>query len=219
MSLSPSIREETWKPHVQADEDELQLLERDWDPRTIAMRLLLICRTNAFGSGNHKSDIVLYLTLSRLNYSCIPNAYHVYDRNSGNMLLTTNREIQVGEEITVSYIDCYHPREQRQLALRPLRLICKCPACDLSHTEQHLHEKRVRRLEELSQTNYLGESRNIKPDIYHSMTRREAAVKDARELIELLTSHHSTKLLCVEVYVDMSRRSPQYASARCLLFI
>ncbi|OCT99112.1 hypothetical protein XELAEV_18004903mg [Xenopus laevis] len=81
---------------------------------------------NCEGSG-------LYLLQSCCNHSCVPNAEASFPDNNFILHLTALEDIQPGEEICISYLDCCQrdrSRHSRQKILRENYLfMCSCPKC------------------------------------------------------------------------------------------
>lgn len=74
----------------------------------------------------------LFLTFSRMNHSCEPNALWDTDLNgrSGIMSVWAEKDIQPGEEITISYIAVVNkPRDKRRQILRRWGFDCQCTKC------------------------------------------------------------------------------------------
>ncbi|XP_015273772.1 PREDICTED: SET and MYND domain-containing protein 5 [Gekko japonicus] len=81
---------------------------------------------NCEGSG-------LFVLQSCCNHSCIPNAEASFPDNNFTLHLTALEDIQPGEEICISYLDCCQrdrSRHSRHKALRENYLFtCSCPKC------------------------------------------------------------------------------------------
>ncbi|KAJ1212993.1 hypothetical protein NDU88_000632 [Pleurodeles waltl] len=81
---------------------------------------------NCEGSG-------LYMLQSCCNHSCIPNAETSFPDNNFLLHLTALDDIQKGEEVCISYLDCCQrerSRHSRHKALRENYLfVCSCPKC------------------------------------------------------------------------------------------
>ncbi|XP_029449811.1 histone-lysine N-methyltransferase SMYD3 [Rhinatrema bivittatum] len=72
----------------------------------------------------------LYPSMSLLNHSCDPNCVIVFEGRC--LLLRTIREIQLGEELTISYIDVMMPTADRQIQLkRQYCFECTCNRCQI----------------------------------------------------------------------------------------
>ncbi|XP_029450477.1 SET and MYND domain-containing protein 5 isoform X1 [Rhinatrema bivittatum] len=81
---------------------------------------------NCEGSG-------LYVLQSCCNHSCIPNAETSFPDNNFLLHLTALEDIQPGEEICISYLDCCQRDRSRHSRHKILRenylFICSCPKC------------------------------------------------------------------------------------------
>ncbi|XP_043920389.1 SET and MYND domain-containing protein 5 [Protopterus annectens] len=81
---------------------------------------------NCEGSG-------LYILQSCCNHSCMPNAETSFPNNNFLLHLTAVADIEPGEEICISYLDCCQrerSRHSRQKILRENYLFtCSCPKC------------------------------------------------------------------------------------------
>lgn len=65
-------------------------------------KIVLIFITNAFDAPPHSGGgAALFLTVSRVNHSCVPNASKDPDITPGHLGLRADRDIKAGEEITV----------------------------------------------------------------------------------------------------------------------
>ena len=72
----------------------------------------------------------VFLEISRLNHSCVPNLHWAYNEELGHMTIHATRDITAGAELTVSYIPGdMRTREQRHLRLEPYDFVCECEAC------------------------------------------------------------------------------------------
>ncbi|RMC12585.1 hypothetical protein DUI87_10107 [Hirundo rustica rustica] len=70
----------------------------------------------------------LYPSMSLLNHSCDPNCVIVFE--GYQLLLHSVREIQIGEELTISYIESLMPTRERQKQLvRQYCFECDCLLC------------------------------------------------------------------------------------------
>lgn len=68
---------------------------------------------------------------SCMNHSCCPNAkaFKREEDRDGQAVIIAVRQISVGEEITISYIDEDLPYEERQALLADYGFKCCCPKC------------------------------------------------------------------------------------------
>lgn len=81
---------------------------------------------NCEGSG-------LYMLQSCCNHSCIPNAETSFPDNNFLLYLTALEDIEAGEEICISYLDCCQRERSRHSRNKILRenylFTCSCPKC------------------------------------------------------------------------------------------
>ncbi|GAB2285290.1 Histone-lysine N-methyltransferase atxr2 [Dionaea muscipula] len=68
---------------------------------------------------------------SCMNHSCCPNAraFKGEEDRDGQAAIIALKPIQVGEEVTISYIDEDLPYNERQALLADYGFICECPKC------------------------------------------------------------------------------------------
>ncbi|RMY19741.1 hypothetical protein D0867_04501 [Hortaea werneckii] len=91
---------------------------------------LAIFKTNCVQAGmGGQYGYAVFLTYSRLNHSCSPNAHHAYNEREGLEMLHTVRNITSGEEITVSYINVLRTSSQRAAELQQWGFACACECC------------------------------------------------------------------------------------------
>ncbi|XP_059572114.1 histone-lysine N-methyltransferase SMYD3 isoform X1 [Alligator mississippiensis] len=76
----------------------------------------------------------LYPSMSLLNHSCDPNCVIVFE--GYQLLLHSVREIQIGEELTISYIESLMPSNERQKQLkRQYCFECDCLQCQTQNKD------------------------------------------------------------------------------------
>ncbi|KAI6834186.1 hypothetical protein KC340_g2091 [Hortaea werneckii] len=91
---------------------------------------LAIFKTNCVQAGmGGQYGYAVFLTYSRLNHSCSPNAHHAYNEREGLEMLHAVRNITSGEEITVSYINLLRTSSQRAAELQQWGFACACECC------------------------------------------------------------------------------------------
>ena len=72
----------------------------------------------------------VYFIPSLCNHSCDPNVDVGFEDGSSRMTLRARREIEAGEELSITYVDAGLPRETRQRTLlQGYGFTCMCPAC------------------------------------------------------------------------------------------
>ena len=67
-----------------------------------------------------------------INHSCDPNIVIEWDDDPNEPLkanVKAVRPIEIGEELSFSYIDCNLPYEERQFKLRDYGFVCQCNKC------------------------------------------------------------------------------------------
>ncbi|KAJ6635211.1 Histone-lysine N-trimethyltransferase SMYD5 [Pseudolycoriella hygida] len=76
----------------------------------------------------------LYVTQSKINHSCVPNAVITFPSSDHTLSLLALDDIKCGDEITISYLDdCSvgRSRHSRQKDLMENYLfVCRCPKCE-----------------------------------------------------------------------------------------
>jgi hypothetical protein len=79
------------------------------------------------------------ITLSKLNHSCTPSAKPAFTSGTAELHLVATRDIKVGEEVTVSYVDtskrskdnAMEARRRRRMELaRGWHFACSCARCE-----------------------------------------------------------------------------------------
>lgn len=90
--------------------------------------------SNSYGDG-------VYELGSRFNHSCTPNC-NQSNTGDGKMAIYSVRDVQAGEELTVSYTSIDQPHEARQNHLDHYGFVCDCSACDLATEKGRQSEER-----------------------------------------------------------------------------
>ncbi|KAK4454674.1 hypothetical protein QBC34DRAFT_392352 [Podospora aff. communis PSN243] len=95
-----------------------------------AREILCKIQTNAFNrldADTGMAGIFLDAELSMINHSCVPNAFIGFDKRTA--MLRAERDIAVGDEIEISYIDNTLPKPAREEGLRLYHFECRCARC------------------------------------------------------------------------------------------
>ncbi|KAK3320136.1 hypothetical protein B0T19DRAFT_488318 [Cercophora scortea] len=109
-----------------------------------------VLRTNAFNTMiGEVPHMALYPEVSRINHACKPNAYTRFIPRSLEVSVAAVRDIQPGEEITISYITIGQETVQRKRALEVWGFECKCSLCSSSQNEIAASDARRRQIETL----------------------------------------------------------------------
>lgn len=106
------------RSYATANKIQLNEANKEW-----YVKMVKKLRCNAY-VGPAKST-VLYKTASYFNHSCTPSADYFINEN-GTISITALRDIQTGEEITISYIDGVCSKEE---VMKRFGFKCKCPLC------------------------------------------------------------------------------------------
>ncbi|KAL6766422.1 hypothetical protein ACKKBG_A35940 [Auxenochlorella protothecoides x Auxenochlorella symbiontica] len=104
--------------------------EGQQDPAGAAAREVAVF-VEAYGDALSVSGTGFYRLQSCCNHSCRPNT-HAFKRDqdtTGAAVLVALRDISLGEEITISYIDEDAPLQERQDALAEYEFLCTCEKC------------------------------------------------------------------------------------------
>ena len=102
-------------------------------------RAYSIHRNNKIASGEKEEQ--LYLKFSMLNHSCDPNTItNSPDFSGKSMEVRAIKEIQVGEEVTTSYIDALtatlREKKEKEVLLKNWSFQCKCDICLQPETDR-----------------------------------------------------------------------------------
>ncbi|CAE7263864.1 set5 [Symbiodinium pilosum] len=129
--------------------------------------------TNSIGCSSPTLDGVLCVSVSRINHSCLPNCEQFWDEQMYRQKIFACKDIQKGEELSISYVEPYLLAEERkEIFHRRYHFQCSCGACSSQNTEAS--DRRRRRLGEA-----LAElGRGVSPDA-------DAGVALAEELLQL----------------------------------
>lgn len=113
-------------------------LRMPWDAIDARVReVLAIAVTNMFSQG-------VFLLGSRINHSCIPNVHFAFNKNLNKATFHAVRDIEKGEELTLSYLDVANrTRDARQSELAPRGFQCSCPACEDTPEGREMEQQRA----------------------------------------------------------------------------
>lgn len=81
---------------------------------------------NSFGLD---SGGAIFVRPSRINHSCLPNVEWQWNEASGTFKLVVIRDIELGEELTISYVRAAAWRQTGKVRETQLSFPCDCPAC------------------------------------------------------------------------------------------
>lgn len=112
-----------------------------------ADRNMVIFRSNAYTLTD--GTIAMFPKVARINHSCRPNAANIWSAASNMRIIWAARDIQPGEEVTVTYAPLLKKSEERQRRLAPYGFRCTCEACHDHEQTDPLRLKMGRILHEL----------------------------------------------------------------------
>lgn len=148
-------REKTIRDYVASGSGDFNLTDAQLD---FVLRLHSVWGTNSFASDDPLFQS-LYLEVSRLNHSCIPNcAFSHESKGKNTMTIWSSRDIQPGEELTVAYLDIFKRRLLRQFTtIRNWGFVCSCAACNPADptVDTAAHEEMIASYRELVQESCL----------------------------------------------------------------
>ncbi|KAM7198996.1 hypothetical protein V8F33_004733 [Rhypophila sp. PSN 637] len=148
-----------------------------------------VVRTNAFGiyAVDGRDFKGLYPEIARLNHGCDPNAYGRFTKADLTMTAVATRDIEPGEEITISYIPLGLPSVYRQQALANWSFKCTCALCTSAPEASSASDSRRNHLVEL-----LHEMKQLIPtsskplSVEQTQANYEQLVVNTREFVEIL---------------------------------
>ncbi|KAI6084462.1 hypothetical protein F4821DRAFT_261983 [Hypoxylon rubiginosum] len=171
----------------------LEIVAKSWN------KLASIWSTNNVGLVTGRIGLLdgqehtgVFLTHPRINHSCVPNTTWSVDDVRKTIKVTAIRDIAVGEEITISYINTERPSHIRKADLERYSLECLCKAC--SGLGKDISDQNRQRLWELKAMFWIYEegSEDLQEDLPADLPadRRindnEEALKLASEFVDLL---------------------------------
>ncbi|KAF6825592.1 hypothetical protein CPLU01_10170 [Colletotrichum plurivorum] len=110
-------------------------------------RELGIARTNGLPLGADTSEGGIFLEASRINHSCKHNAQNTWNSELGQITIHAIREIEAGEEITISYLAVSATYVAAQAQLRSVfGFTCTCERCSLPESKREKSDTRLLRI-------------------------------------------------------------------------
>lgn len=109
--------------------------------------VMRIFEANCFNIGDKAA---MFLTATRFNHSCLPNAYYSWSGGREELRLHSMLDIPEGEEMTICYGNPFCTFRQRQYELRIYNFDCNCPACQVGTVFGQASESRRCAMETLN---------------------------------------------------------------------
>lgn len=156
-----------------------------------------VFRTNAIPLGAESPHGAIFPMCSRFNSSCVANACYSWNSARDEERVFALRDIQIGEEITVSYLKelvSYLPKEERRSKiLEDFGFLCLCDLCTSSPSD--CMESDQRRLELGGLKRKIGDGMLI-------MQSPKRALGYCRRMLELLSAEGEFDMKTLGVYYD-----------------
>jgi hypothetical protein len=112
-----------------------------------------IMKTNMLPLGAGSPEGGIFLEASRINHACNPNAQNTWNKNLDQITIHSIKDIEEGEEITISYLADSINSQRRQKELKnSFGFDCTCQVCSLPSALRHESDRRneeIARLDEI----------------------------------------------------------------------
>lgn len=109
-----------------------------------------IARSNVSPLGPEASEDGLFLDAARINHSCRPNVHKSWNENIGRLTVHAVRDIEQGEEITISYLGKTMDYIERQVILEELfRFDCGCDLCSTTRLQRLQSDTRIATIQQV----------------------------------------------------------------------
>lgn len=143
---------------------------KDEDRRSTS-HLMSIFRTNA---NINYEKIGIFPKIARINHSCRPNAGNAWSDSRNARVIYAYRDIEEGEEITVSYIPLIKSKKERNQRLEQYGFECTCEACALDAEKSKESDKNRWRISEGLEdlTTKVGDGKERKPETWDKMLQK-----------------------------------------------
>ncbi|OAA59566.1 SET domain protein [Niveomyces insectorum RCEF 264] len=151
---------------------------------------ILGTNTISLALGMNELHLGLYPELSRINHACNPNAYHRFSPRTLSVEVVAYRDIQPGEEITISYAQLTLSRTERRAFVHDnYHFNCTCTLCRADPDAMTASEDRRRDMRKLQAT--LGSA---------TRSGQYAQALDAAEQLLATTAAEGVTPLLAEMY-------------------
>jgi hypothetical protein len=112
-----------------------------------------IARTNVLPLGSNARSGGLFLEASRINHSCRHNAQNTWNENIGQLTIHALRDIETGQEITITYLANTSEYAERQQYLKEkFKFECRCELCSLPRARRKQSDIRLKRLQAIDKS-------------------------------------------------------------------
>lgn len=152
-----------------------------------------IVRTNALPLGPGSSDGGIFLTASRINHSCAPNAQHTWNATLSQETIHAIHDIAKGDEITICYSEGADCQSRQSRLQESFGFSCSCSLCSLGPVERCQSDARQ------AEIHNLDESIGNAMQMLMSPTR---SLAEAQRLLELLKIENISDARLPRAYYD-----------------
>lgn len=153
-----------------------------------------ICRTNVLPLGTDAAEGGLFLQASRINHSCRHNSQNTWNEKLGQITIHAFRDIEEGEEITISYLDGHEKYADRQRLLESsFRFHCSCELCTTPLTDRVTSDERREKIGSLDKS--IGDGLGI-------VSTPLACLGAVRSLLKLLEEEGIADASVARAYYD-----------------
>ncbi|RSL78741.1 hypothetical protein CEP51_007931 [Fusarium floridanum] len=115
---------------------DMALIQVDEPDHPYWARFLVNCM-----EGPEREIRCVYMTASRINHSCVSNAYHGWNGTLNKLTIQAIKDIAEGEEITICYFNKHKDRASRHDSL--VTFTCTCSLCSLQGQRLVESDKRL----------------------------------------------------------------------------
>lgn len=148
----------------------------------------------------------IFLHLSRVNHSCLPNAEYHADEATGQMIVVSTEPIRTGEEVTICYGDKFEfmiASERNAYLQWVYGFTCKCRAC----ADPGFAPKSDRLRRELKDNYYCGVLGRPKAPDYSAKALGMDGSRGPSQLFALLNDGHQDRINYARpIMVELFRR-------------
>ncbi|KAG6239857.1 hypothetical protein E4U25_000238 [Claviceps purpurea] len=111
-----------------------------------------IFETNSMPAGGTPADRAIFLEACRINHDCKSNAIYDWNTHTKRNTVHAVRDIDKGEEITVSYVVILKNRESRQRSLKnAYHFTCRCSLCSLPNEQSQERDRKIAQIVRLGE--------------------------------------------------------------------
>ncbi|KAL2142888.1 hypothetical protein VTI28DRAFT_656 [Corynascus sepedonium] len=172
--------------HDQVGEGDGQGVEEDVEGTEMS-EMEDVMLTNSFAvTVGGKEYMALFADLARFNHACKPNAFIHFSPQTLAMTIWSTRDIEIGEEITITYTSAGQTSNERKESLEKIwGFKCQCSLCTASPADVEASD--ARRLE----------IRSLQAEVLELAQKGEfrQAVKAAENLFDIVEQEGLTELL------------------------